>query len=121
MLGATHADRIDALVGDLVEASSERPEVGLTDRAASALDQLRDFLFERVYLREDAAREQEKAIGIVRSLFSHYLDHPEEVPEEYHLAPGDLPTRVADYIAGMTDRYALRVYEQLFLPRGWLL
>ena len=74
-----------------------------------------------MYLREDAAREQEKAIGIVRSLFSHYLDHPEEVPEEYHLAPGDLPTRVADYIAGMTDRYALRVYEQLFLPRGWLL
>ena len=82
---------------------------------------LRDFLFQRVYLREDQAAEQQKAIGIVRALFSHYLDHPEEVPEEYHLAPGDLPTRVADYIAGMTDRYALRVYEQLFLPQSWLL
>jgi dGTPase len=57
----------------------------------------------------------------VRALFSHYLEHPEEVPEEYHRAPGDLPTRVADYIAGMTDRYALRAYEQLFLPHGWLL
>jgi dGTPase len=43
------------------------------------------------------------------------------VPQEYHRAPGDLPTRVADYIAGMTDRYALRIYEQLFLPQRWLL
>jgi dGTPase len=58
---------------------------------------------------------------MVRSLFAHYLDHPDEVPQEYHRAPGDLPTRVADYIAGMTDRYALRIYEQLFLPQRWLL
>ena len=46
---------------------------------------------------------------------------PEEIPAEYHRAPGDLPTRIADYIAGMTDRFALRTYEQLFLPQGWLL
>ena len=61
------------------------------------------------------------ATGLVRSLFAYYLDHPDQVPAEYHRAPGDLPTRVADYIAGMTDRFALRIYEQLFLPRGWLL
>jgi dGTPase len=121
VLGQTHAERIDTLVGDLVASSEETLEIGLTDQVAGALDVLRDFLFQRVYLREDQAAEQQKAIGLVRTLFSHYLDHPEEVPEEYHLAPGDLPTRVADYIAGMTDRYALRVYEQLFLPRGWLL
>jgi dGTPase len=120
-LGKRHSERIDTLVGDLVTASDDAPEIRLTDAIAVALDQLRDFLFGRVYLREDAAQEQQKAIGLVRALFSHYLDHPEDVPEEYHLAPGDLPTRVADYIAGMTDRYALRVYEQLFLPRGWLL
>ena len=65
--------------------------------------------------------EQQKAISLIRALFAHYLDHPEEVPEEYHRAPGDVPTRIADYIAGMTDRFALRTYEQLFLPRGWLL
>ncbi|HKN80728.1 MAG TPA: deoxyguanosinetriphosphate triphosphohydrolase, partial [Actinomycetota bacterium] len=73
------------------------------------------------YLRDEARSEQDKAISMVRSLFAHYLDHPEEVPQEYHRAPGDLPTRVADYIAGMTDRYALRIYEQLFLPQRWLL
>jgi dGTPase len=62
-----------------------------------------------------------KAITLVRARFAHYLDHPEEVPADYHQAPGDLPTRIADYIAGMTDRYALRTYERLFLPQGWLL
>jgi dGTPase len=82
---------------------------------------MRDFLFDRVYLRDEARAEQDKAIGLVRTLFAYYLDHPDDVPEEYHRAPGDLPTRVADYIAGMTDRFALRVYEQLFLPQGWLL
>jgi dGTPase len=121
VLGMTHAERVDTLVTDLVNRSEGSPEIGLSDEAFRALDTLRDFLFERVYLRDEARSEQDKAIALVRSLFAHYLDHPEQVPEEYHRAPGDLPTRVADYIAGMTDRYALRVYEQLFLPQGWLL
>jgi dGTPase len=121
VLGRTHAERIDTLVTDLVDSSAERPEVRLSDEVFEALDSMRDFLFDHVYLREQARSEQEKAIGLVRTLFEHFLDHPDEVPSEYHRAPGDLPTRVADYIAGMTDRYALRVYEQLFLPQGWLL
>jgi dGTPase len=108
-------------VTDLVSRSADGPEVRLSDEVFRALDVLRDFLFERVYLRDEARTEQEKAIGLVRTLFAHYLDHPEEVPEEYHRAPGDLPTRVADYIAGMTDRFALRAYERLYLPQGWLL
>ncbi len=121
VLGRTHAERIKTLVTDLVNRSEESPEIRMSDEAFRALDTLRDFLFERVYLRDEARSEQDKAIALVRSLFAHYLDHPDQVPEEYHRAPGDLPTRVADYIAGMTDRYALRVYEQLFLPQGWLL
>jgi dGTPase len=121
VLGRTHADRVKTLVTDLVDRSEDSPEIRMSDEAFRALETLRDFLFERVYLRDEARSEQDKAIALVRSLFAHYLDHPDQVPEEYHRAPGDLPTRVADYIAGMTDRYALRVYEQLFLPQGWLL
>ena len=120
VLGRTHGDRINTLVTDLVERSGDGAEIRLSDEAFRALDALREFMFERVYLRDEARSEQEKAIGLVRALFTHYLDHPEEVPEEYHRARGDLPTRIADYIAGMTDRYALRVYERLFLPQGWL-
>ena len=63
----------------------------------------------------------EKAVGMVRTLFAYYLDHPGQIPAEYLAAPGDVATHVADYIAGMTDRYALRMYEQLFLPQRWLL
>jgi dGTPase len=121
ILGHTHPSRINRLVGDLVEASEGRPEVGLSEDVFRALDEVRAFMFDRVYLRDSARAEQDRAIALVRSLFSYYLEHPDEVPEEYHRAPGDLPTRIADYIAGMTDRYALRAYEQLFLPQGWLL
>jgi dGTPase len=120
-LGATHAERINALVTDLVRESDAADEIRLSAGVLAALNALRDFLFDRVYLRPEARAEQEKAIGLVRSLVEYYLGHPEAVPAEYLGAPGDLPTRVADYIAGMTDRFALRTYEQLFLPQGWLL
>jgi dGTPase len=120
VLGRTHVERVDTLVNDLVDHSADGLEIRLSDEVFAALDVLREHLFEWVYLREQARAEQDKAIGIVRRLFEHYLEHPDQVPEEYHRAPGDLPIRVADYIAGMTDRYALRTYEQLFLPQGWL-
>jgi dGTPase len=121
VLGRTHSDRINTLVTDLVARSDDRPEIGLSPEVFSALDELRDFLFARVYTRETARAEQEKAVELLRELFAYYLEHPDEIPDEYHRAPGDLPTRVSDYIAGMTDRYALRTYERLFLPQGWLL
>jgi dGTPase len=66
-----------------------------------------------------AQAEQAKAVRLLRDLFRHFLDHPDLLPPEYHRAPGDLPVRVADYISGMTDRFALMTYERLFLPRGW--
>ncbi len=121
VLGRTHSQRIATLVTDLVATSQGRPEVRLSQPVFSALDRLRDFLFAEVYLREGTREEHDKAMRLIRELFAYYLEHPAELPPEYHRAPGDLPTRVADFIAGMTDRYALRTYERLFLPRGWLL
>jgi dGTPase len=121
VLGETHSQRINTLVTDLVAASEGQPEIGLSEPVFRALDALRDFMFEQVYLRKDTQGEHDKATRLLRELFQHFLDHPDELPEEYHRAPGDLPTRVADHISGMTDRYALRTYERLFLPRGWSL
>jgi dGTPase len=120
-LGHAHSERINTLVTDLVVQSEDQPEIRLSPPVFAALDALRDFMFEQVYMRETARGEHEKAVRLIRDLFAHYLEHPEEMPSEYHQAPGDLPTRVADFIAGMTDRYALRTYERLFLPQGWLL
>ena len=101
---------------DLVASSEDQEEIQLSKEVFGALDSLRDFMFEQVYLREDTHGEHERATRLIRELFQHFLDHPDDLPEEYHRAPGDLPTRVADYISGMTDRYAIRTYERLFLP-----
>jgi dGTPase len=121
VLGRSHGERIETLVTDIVETSADADQVRMSDPVAEALDILRTFMFERVYLRGEAEAEQEKAVELIRALFSHYLEHPDEVPAEYHSAPGTLADRVADYIAGMTDRYALRTYERLFLPQAWML
>jgi dGTPase len=121
VLGPTHSDRIDTLVSDVVGQSEDRDEIALSPPVFGALDALRDYMFSEVYLRESARGDHERATRLIRDLFSHFLEHPDEMPPEYHEAPGDLPTRVADFISGMTDRYAIRTYERLFLPRGWLL
>jgi len=120
-LGSSHGERIDTLVTDLVRESEGSGDVRLSEPVLDALGELRDFLFQRVYLRPESRDEQRKAVELVRALFSYYLEHPEAVPAEYRATHDDLPTQVADYIAGMTDRFALRAYEQLFLPQGWLL
>ncbi len=121
VLGQTHSERIGTLVTDIVQTSWDQTEVRLSPPVFAALDALRDFMFAEVYMRPGAQEDLEKATRLLRDLFQHFLDHPDQLPPEYHRAPGDLPTRVADYIAGMTDRYALRTYERLFLPQGWLL
>ena len=120
VLGTTHSERINTLVTDLVASSDDQPEILLSPPVFAALDGLRDFMFEQVYLRKETQGEHERATRLIRELFQHFLERPEEMPEEYHRAPGDLPIRVADYISGMTDRYALRTYERLFLPQGWI-
>jgi dGTPase len=121
VLGQTHAERIGTLVTDIVDSSWDQSEIRLSPPVFAALDALRDFMFAEVYMRPGAQEDLEKATRLLRDLFQHFLDRPDELPPEYHRAPGDLPTRVADYIAGMTDRYALRTYERHFLPQGWLL
>jgi dGTPase len=121
VLGRTHSARVNTLVLDLIEQSDGKPDVRLSEPVFRALGELRDFMFAEVYLREGAREDHEKAVKLLRELFEYFLEHPEHLPPEYHRAPGDLPTRVADHVAGMTDRYALRTYERLFLPRGWLL
>jgi dGTPase len=121
VLGPTHGERIETLVDDIVSSTGDGLEVRMSPDVFAALDELRTFMFERVYLRAEAAEEQEKAIGVIRALVEHHLEHPEEIPEEHAQAPGEHIDRVVDYIAGMTDRFALRTYERLFLPQGWLL
>jgi dGTPase len=117
VLGATGSSRIDTLVHDLVEHSERAGAIVQGDEAAAAMSALRDFMFEHVYMGEVARREHAKIERVVRFLFEHYCEHPGA------LAPGedDLAHRVTDYIAGMTDRYCIRTYQELAVPRAFAL
>lgn len=116
VLGETGPRRIDALVHDLVEHSERAGEIVQGEEAAAAMAALRDFMFERVYLGEVARREHGKVERVIRTLFEHYCEHPAELPDG---AGAELATRVTDYIAGMTDRYCIRAFEALAVPRAF--
>ena len=120
ILGHNHGARIRTMVEDLVRESADSHAIRMSRPVWDAMMTLRAFLFERVYLNPSAKVEEPKAFGVVERLFLHYLEHPKSLPEEY--APGsdrELVQRVTDYIAGMTDRYATRLYERLFVPASW--
>jgi dGTPase len=122
-LGRSGSGRIDALVHDMVEHSARAGEIVQGARAASAMAALREFMFERVYLGPAVRAEHERIAGVVRRLFEHYAAHPELLPDA-RAAGGldeqtDLAQRVTDYIAGMTDRYCIREYTELQVPRAF--
>jgi dGTPase len=117
-LGATGRQRIDALVHDIVEHSERAGDIVQGEQAGAAMAALREFMFERVYMGPGARMEHAKIAGAVRRLFEHYCEHPREVPPLLDQTL-DLPTRVSDYIAGMTDRYCIRQFEALTVPRAF--
>jgi dGTPase len=114
ILGETGPRRIDALVHDLVEHSDAAGEIVQGTVIGGAMTELRDYMFKRVYLGPEATREHAKIHGVVSLLFNHYCSHPEEIPDS--IPPGPLARRVTDYLAGMTDRYCIRAFEQLTVP-----
>ena len=119
----THSARINTLVTDLVahERGPARDPAVRRRCSRRSMSSATSCSPRSTCATARRRRAREGAIRLLRELFAYFLEHPDELPPEYHRAPGDLPTRVADYVAGMTDRYALRTYERLFLPQGWLL
>jgi len=114
LLGHTAARRIDRFVHDLVENSSQIGDIALTPRLSEALLTLRAFMFHEVYLRADGDDERRRVRHVVTSLFGHFTAaQPDREPASV--------ARVVDHVAGMTDRYALRTYRELFEPEGWAL
>jgi dGTPase len=114
-LGATGSQRIDTLVRDLVERSAEAGDIVQGGDAGAAMDRLRTFMFERVYLGPDSRRESGRIERMLRALFAYYADHP---PPSM-VADSSEADRVVDWLAGMTDRFALRAFKDLSLPRGF--
>lgn len=119
LLGDSGSVRIDRLVHDLVETSAAAGDIVQGDSVGPAMLALRSFMFEHVYLSVDNNDDKQRVTELLPRLFDWYLEHPDQVP----ILPGavergdDLPRRITDWIAGMTDRYCLRVLEETFLPK----
>lgn len=119
-LGRTHSERISTLVRAAIEHGTENG-IGLTEPYADAMDRLRDFMFERVYYNAIAKSEDGKVAGMIEFLFEYFGAHPEQIPDEYtkYALMDGVGKVTADYIAGMTDRYAIGCFEELFVPKVW--
>ena len=117
VLGPDHSSRIQTLVMDMVETSAAADDIRMSDSVWDAMMELRAFLFARVYTAPVVMAEVDKATRLVGALFDYYVAHTEEVPEEYRaIAEGDDLRAVTDYVAGMTDRFAKNLFQQLFIP-----
>jgi dGTPase len=121
VLGDTGSQRIDALVHDLVEHSDAAGAIVQGAEAGGAMATLRAFMFERVYLGPAARREHAKIERVIRTLFDHFVEDPSDLPDHGGAADADLPQRVTDYLAGMTDRYCIRAFEALSVPESFAL
>jgi dGTPase len=115
LLGDDGSSRIDTLVHDLVEHSAVAGDIVQGSEVGAAMSALRDFMFERVYLGPAARREASKVERVIRALFDEYVARPSALPP----GEGELWQRVTDYIAGMTDRYATRLFSSLAIPTGF--
>ena len=124
VLGETHGERINAMVQSVLEASENSAVIAMTPAVQAATGELRAFLFENVYLNPKAKAEETKAKEVVYALFTHYVTNPDKLPSRYRsrigTAEGETVERaVADFISGMTDRYAIEAYQERFVPRVW--
>lgn len=120
-LGYTYSQRINTLTCDVIAASEGKGEICQTPEIGSAMEELRQFMFEHVYRDPRAKGEEGKAQDVLLRLFEFYDKHPDDLPDEFqYIREKDGTTRaVADYIAGMTDSYAMSKYGELFLPAAW--
>ncbi len=120
-LGQTPGERINTMVMSIIRASEEKPEIRMEPAVRELTDRLHAFLYETVYRSPIAKGEEGKAEEMLAHLYAFFAGHPERLPAEFRLtAETESPARAAcDYIACMTDRYAVNLYQQLFIPAPW--
>lgn len=120
-LGRNSSERINTMVTSVIEASRDCPEIRMTPDIQEATDELRRFLFDKVYLNPAAKAEESKAKALLIQLYGYYLAHPGRLPELYRRGVDSegVGRCAADFVAGMTDRYAIETFKELFVPEVW--
>ncbi|MCH5278311.1 MAG: deoxyguanosinetriphosphate triphosphohydrolase [Christensenellaceae bacterium] len=122
VIGATHGERINTLICDVLKNSFGKNEVRMSDEVYAEFNKLRTFLFDNLYYNPIAKAEERKAESVIESLYRHYLAHVDDLPDEFtkYIDEDGAERVAADYIACMTDRYAVRDYKRLFVPEDWI-
>ena len=121
VLGKKHGERINTMVTSLIDNSYDKPYIAMSDDVAKATADLRAFLFENVYLNPMAKGEEIKAQEMLIKLFEYYVANPEKMPNTYckNLESEGVERCVCDFVSGMTDRYAIETYNDIFVPKVW--
>ena len=121
-LGRTHGERINTMICDVIENSLDKNEVSMSEEIGYYTDKLRNFMFERVYLNKNVKGEENKAKNIIQEIYYYYMAHFEKLPYEHRqIYSEDVPKEeiICDYIAGMTDRFVINLFNELFVPKAW--
>lgn len=117
VLGHTHGERIDRMVRSVISASADLADICMEEEIGQATAKLREFMFENVYYNPVAKKEETKAKLLLEDLYFYFIEHPEKLPPRRGGTVGDdVPRRVCDYLAGMTDRFAIRLYTSIHIP-----
>lgn len=121
VLGRSHGERINKMVTSVIDASRDSDVITMTEEVGEATARLRAFLFDRVYYNPKAKKEEIKAMELLQSLFEYFVKYPSQMPDFFYHNTEKEPVErcVCDYISGMTDRYAIELYKDLFIPRVW--
>ena len=119
VLGSSSSERIETMVHDMVKMSAREGDIAMSEHIWQAFCQMRSFLYENLYNTGEAKSEEPKAMHVVENLFAHFVTHMDEVPPEFKRTDDAPDVQVADYISTMTDRYAIRMYEEINVPRAW--
>ena len=123
VLGTTYRERINTMVLDIVKHSENLNDIVMSKEVRDAMIGLRRFMFERVYEEPNTKKEEDKIKNIIGPLYEYYLIHVEQLPEYNKKMidkPGDVPVAVCDYIAGMTDHFAIEKYTEIFIPKFFM-
>lgn len=122
VLGSTPGERLDHFIHDIITNSMGKNDIIMSPEVADAMKRIRQFMFERVYQNPDAKSEEGKAEVLMETLYQHYLKHIDDLPEEFLnlLSEGEPRERVVcDYVGAMSDRFAIMVYEEIYIPKSW--
>ena len=121
VLGDGHSKRINTLVSSVIKESMDKPYIKMDDEVGGAMMELRSFLFKNVYTNKNVKGEEDKAIEMLGTLFEYFVKNPNEMPAVYvrNIESESVERCVCDYISSMTDRYAVDLFRELFVPNSW--